>query len=102
MRRVLLVGFAVITCALVAPSPASAASEEDIDACTVVCDGLRLSACWGLELDPLCEYEWLCEAICEDNPYEMMCIRETPDAEVCCETYYGCWEVVEPNCSYAC
>ncbi len=80
----------------------SSLSQNDLDACAVTCDVLRVSACIGLEAEPLCEYEWLCEAICEDNPSELICIRESSSEEICCQNYYGCEDLVTPDCTYGC
>jgi hypothetical protein len=101
----LAVLFSVAACATNDPTPAKPIvdkHDETADACEVTCDLLRITACVGLEAEPLCDYDWLCEGICEDYPSDLICIRITPDSEVCCENYYGCQEIVTPDCSWAC
>lgn len=87
------------------PAPGSPLTTLDYDfpTCEAVCSLLRSAAfCWEGETQPLCEAEYLCEAVCEDNPYNMVCIQVSPIETYCCETFYGCWDDVEPSCPYEC
>lgn len=108
----LSLSFAVAACTVgEAPPPptptddvslAYAGAESDLDACSVTCDLLRVAVCIGAEQPAICDAGYLCDALCEENPTEQICVQVSSSEQVCCQNYYGCQSIVTPDCTYGC